>query len=162
MAPHIPCVYRINISTGGVPKHPVPEAWISVHGVAGDCQRNRILHGGADRAVCLFSRERIEALIQEGHPIAPGACGENLTLQGVDWAHLAPGDRLRIGDTLELEITRYTEPCRKNARWFREEHYRRIDHRIYPGWSRLYARVLVEGMVRVGDPVWVKPRVTQE
>lgn len=146
-------LHRINISDGGVPKLPVAEAMITSDGVTGDRQRNRTVHGGADRAVCLFSLERIEALRQEGHVIYPGASGENLTLAGLDWDAVGPGDRLRIGETVELELTSYTTPCRYNARWFFGGNYGRISHKRHPGWSRLYAKVLREGLIRQGDRV---------
>lgn len=67
-----PFVYQINTSQGGVPKCLVEEAWITWEGIDGDQQRNRKLHGGRDRALCLFSSELIEALRQEGHPIEAG------------------------------------------------------------------------------------------
>jgi MOSC domain-containing protein YiiM len=146
-------LHQINISDGGVPKLPVAEAIITMNGVSGDRQRNRAVHGGADRAVCLFSLERIEALREEGHVIYPGASGENLTLAGLDWSRVQPGDRLRIGERVELEFTSYTTPCRYNASWFRDADYGRISHKRHPGWSRLYARVRREGLVRQGDCV---------
>jgi len=148
-----PHVHQINVSDGGVPKLPVPEARVTVEGVSGDRQRSPKIHGGPDRAVCLFSLEVIEKLQAEGHPIRPGSSGENLTLGGVDWAALEPGDRLRIGETIQLEIVSYTAPCEHNARWFLDGDYKRISQKRHPGWSRLYARVLAEGMVRQGDPV---------
>jgi MOSC domain-containing protein YiiM len=61
--------------------------------------------------VCLFSLEQIEALRAEGHRIAPGALGENVTLEGIEWVRVVPAARLRLGDRLVLEITRYTSPC---------------------------------------------------
>ena len=146
-------LYQINLSDGGVPKLPVAEAVIRLDGVAGDRQGNRSVHGGRDRAVCLFSLERIESLRQEGHTIYPGASGENLTLVGLDWDAVGPGDRLRIGETVELELTSYTTPCRYNACWFLGGEYGRISHKRHPGWSRLYAKVLREGTIRVGDRV---------
>lgn len=144
---------QINISDGGVPKLPVAEATITADGVTGDRQRNRSVHGGRDRALCLFSLERIESLQQEGHAIYPGASGENLTLTGLDWDAVGPGDRLRIGETVELELTSYTTPCRYNACWFLGGEYGRLSHKRHPGWSRLYAKVLREGLVRQGDRV---------
>lgn len=150
-------MHQISVSDGGVPKLPVPEARVTVEGVEGDRQRNREVHGGVDRAVCLFSLEVIEALQAEGHSIQPGASGENLTIAGLEWAELKPGDRLRIGDALRLEIVKYTEPCRFNAQWFRDGNFNRINQKKHPGWSRLYARVLAEGMVKPGDPVTVEP-----
>jgi MOSC domain-containing protein YiiM len=146
-------LHQLNISDGGVPKLPIAEAMITSDGVTGDRQRNRSVHGGRERALCLFSLERIESLRQEGHAIYPGASGENLTLAGLDWDAVGPGDRLRIGETVELELTSYTTPCRYNARWFLGGNYRRISHKRHPGWSRLYAKVLREGTIRAGDRV---------
>ena len=89
--PPYPHVHQISVSDGGVPKRPVFEARVTAQGVAGDRQRNVKVHGGPDRAVCLYSLELIEALKQEGHPIAPGSSGENFTLAGLDW---------NLGDTV--------------------------------------------------------------
>ncbi len=154
--PAVPHLHQINVSDGGVPKHPVPQAHISVHGVSGDRQRRPGIHGGPERAVCLYSLEVIEALRAEGHSIVPGSAGENLTLAGLDWAQLKPGDRLRVGERVRLEITDYAAPCEQNARWFLNGDYKRISHKRYPGWSRFYARVLAEGTVRTGDPVFIE------
>lgn len=148
-----PHVHQISVSDGGVPKLPVPEARITVQGVAGDRQRSLKYHGGVDRAVCLYALEVIEALRAEGHAVAPGSCGENLTLSGLDWARLKPGDRLRIGTDVRLEVMSYTDPCKQNARWFVDGDFLRISQKKHHGWSRLYARVLAEGMVRPGDEV---------
>ena len=149
-------LHQISISNGGVPKLPVAEARITVNGMAGDRQRNLEVHGGVDRAICLFSLEVIEALQAEGHTIKPGASGENLTIAGFKWAELKPGNRLRIGDAVRLEIVKYTEPCRFNAQWFQDGNFNRINQRKHPGWSRVYARVLAEGLVRTGDTVVVE------
>ncbi len=150
-----PYLHQISVSAGGLPKLPVPEARITVDGVEGDAHRNLKLHGGPARAVCLYSLDRIEALRAEGHPIQPGFAGENFTIAGLDWPHLAPGDRVTVGD-VELEITSYTDPCKLNCEWFADGRYERIGQAQYPGWSRLYARVLREGRVRTGDPVRIE------
>jgi MOSC domain-containing protein YiiM len=151
-----PRIHQINISDGGVPKLSVPQARITKSGVEGDRQRSLLFHGGPDRAVCLFSLEVIEALQAEGHPIKPGACGENITLGGVDWSELKPGCRLSVGETVQLEIVSYTAPCKHNARWFLDGNFTRISQKKHPGWSRVYARVLAEGPVRVGDAVHIE------
>jgi MOSC domain-containing protein YiiM len=151
-----PHVHQINVSDGGVPKLPVPLARVTLHGLDGDWQRSPKIHGGPDRAVCLFSLEVIEALQAEGHRIAPGFSGENLTLAGIDWPLLKPGDQVCIGDTVRLEITSYTAPCEYNAGWFQDGDYKRISQNKYPGWSRLYACVLSEGVVKQGDPVVIE------
>ncbi|MDC0717167.1 MOSC domain-containing protein [Nannocystis bainbridge] len=138
---------------GGVPKFAVGLALVTVSGVAGDRQLDLRYHGGPDRAVCLFARERIDALIAEGHPIAPGTTGENLTIAGIDWARLGAGDRLVVGDDVLLEITGPAPPCSTIAGSFTRGEFKRISDKLHPGWSRLYARVLREGVVRERAPV---------
>jgi MOSC domain-containing protein YiiM len=149
-------LHQISVSDGGVPKLAVPEGHVTVQGIVGDRQRNRDVHGGPDQAVCLFSLEVIEALQAEGHTIKPGASGENLTIAGLDWSQLKPGDRLSIGEHVRLEIKSYTSPCKYNAQWFVEGDFSRMSQKLHPGWSRLYGSVLTEGIVRPGDPVTVE------
>lgn len=146
-------LHQISISTGGVPKLPVAEAVIDVSGVVGDVQADRVHHGSPDQALCLYSLEVIEELQAEGHPIAPGSAGENLTLSGLDWGGLEPGAKLRIGPEVEIEVTHFTTPCQKNAGWFLEGDFTRMSQSRHPGSSRLYSRVLRGGSVRAGDEV---------
>lgn len=150
-------VHQINVSNGGVPKLPVDEAVIDGSGVVGDTQADRVNHGRPEQALCLYSLEVIEELQREGHPIAPGSAGENLTLSGLDWAGLGPGAGLRIGPEVEIEVTWYATPCEKNARWFRDGKFGRISETRHPGWARLYARVVRGGKVKTGDEVALVP-----
>ena len=146
-------VQQINVSPkGGVPKTRVLQARITFAGVEGDKQRDRRFHGGPMRAVSLFSSELIEELQRAGHSIAPGTTGENLTLQGMDWPALRPGIELRIGEC-DLEITSYVVPCKKIAASFADGNFKRLSQKLYPGNSRVYARVLREGTVCEGDAV---------
>jgi len=146
---------NINVNPrGGVPKLPVAEARIVEVGVVGDKQRDRRYHGGPQRAVCLYSVERIEALRAEGHPIEAGTTGENLTIEGLDWQFITPGTRLEIGDVI-LEITSYTAPCKHIIASFANGEFTRMGQKQHPGWSRVYARVLKEGRVQLKDSVYV-------
>ena len=145
-------VDSINTSRGGVPKRAVFEAFISENGVSGDTQTNLQHHGGPERAVVLYSLEVIRALQSEGHTIAPGTTGENLTVSGLDWPEVTPGCRLHVGSVL-LEVTKYTTPCVKIARSFVDGEFIRIGQAQHPGWSRVCARVLEPGLVRPGDTV---------
>jgi len=146
-------IFQINISDGGVPKLPVPRAEISASGVTGDRQNNLEFHGGPDRAVCLFSLERIMALQAEGHPVYPGSTGENLTVSGLDWEAMVPGTRLVVGGAATLEITSYTTPCKTIGQSFADGKSTRISQKAHPGWARLYARVIEPGQVAIGDVV---------
>ena len=150
-------VVQISVSGGGVPKTAVARARITENGVEGDRQRNREHHGGPDRAVCLFSMERIRELQAEGHDIAPGTVGENVTVEGIDWDAVQPSSRVLLGDTVALEVTRYTSPCVNIKGAFADGNVARISQKRHAGWSRVYARVLVPGDVAAGDPVRVLP-----
>ncbi len=148
-------IVQLSRSGGGVPKLPVPEAQVTRLGLEGDVQRNRRFHGGPRRALCLYALERIEQLQEEGHPIQPGSTGENVTLQGLDWAMLKPGDRLMLGDEVEIQITSYVAPCKNIGESFRGGEFTRISQKLHPGDARLYARVLREGHVAAGQQVQV-------
>lgn len=147
-------VHQINVSAGGVPKLPVGgPVEVGADGLAGDAHNDARHHGGPHRALCIYSLEVIEALRREGHPIRPGYAGENLTIAGLDWEELAPGRRLLIGRNVVAELTATVTPCAKNAAWFVDGYFRRMDADVHPGWSRWYARVVAQGAVEQGDPV---------
>jgi MOSC domain-containing protein YiiM len=144
-------VSHVNISEGGVPKLPIAQAKLTLDGLEGDRQKDLRYHGGRDRAVCLWSADVIAMLQAEGHPIEPGSTGENLTIAGLDWGLLQVGSRLLVGEAVLLEITDYAAPCGTIARYFMGRKYGRISQKKYPGLSRLYARVLRDGAIAVGD-----------
>jgi len=154
-------VESINTSRGGVPKQPVFEAFITADGVDGDRQSDPRFHGGPDRAVVLFSLDVITALQSEGHPIAAGTTGENLTLSGVAWASIQPGAEVTIGG-VHLRITKYASPCYKIRGSFADGDETRISQKSHPGWSRLCALVVTEGLVRVGDAVQLRSALASE
>jgi MOSC domain-containing protein YiiM len=149
----IGAVARISVSDGGVPKSPTESARVSTSGVEGDRQRNLALHGGPDRAVCLYAIERIRALRAEGHPVEAGVLGENVTVEGLEWTRVVPGTRLVIGVELHLEVTGYAAPCGNLRPFFKQGDYTPVSQKRHPGWSRVYARVLAPGPIRRGDPV---------
>lgn len=155
MQPPDGLIFQINVSQGGVPKKAMPAARVAALGLAGDAHNDAAHHGGPERALCLYSLERIQALQAEGHPIFPGAAGENLTLSGLDWERIQPGAQLRLGNQVKVEVTRFTAPCNTIADAFLERDYGRISQTVHPGWSRVYVRVLEEGEIQAGDPVWV-------
>jgi len=142
----------INISKGGVPKLPRPSCLVTANGLQGDRQRDLEYHGGPTRAVSLYSLDLIEALQAEGHPISAGTIGENFTLKDVAWAEMVPGVQIDVGE-VRIELTDYAAPCNNIAGSFRDRRSGRVSQKAHPGWSRLYARVLKEGAVRVGDAV---------
>lgn len=145
-------IVQISVSAGGVPKRPIDIVHVSPDGLAGDAHRDREHHGGPERAVCVYSMEAIRALMAEGHAIGPGTLGENVTVEGLDWARVEPGARLALGDAVLLEVTRYTSPCFNIKAAFVGGEFARVSQKRHPGWSRVYTRVLREGTIRTGDP----------
>jgi hypothetical protein len=150
-------VHGLFRSDGGIPKLPVDAVDIDSRGVVGDRQRSKRHHGRPWQALCLWSLETIEHLRAEGHPIAPGAAGENITVTGIDWKLVRPGMRMQLGPDVLIELTPWSLPCAKNAQWFLGQDYERMHHEREPGVSRIYASVLSGGRVSTGDTVVLEP-----
>ena len=131
------------------------DLFTTLKNLSGDAQRNRNHHGAPYQALCLWSGEIIDALAADGHPIAPGRAGENITLRGLDWSDVRPGVRLRVGSVL-CEISCYAEPCRHLAQWFTDGRFDRIRH-DKGDVSRVYATVLEPGVVAVDDDAVLEP-----
>lgn len=145
-------IQQISVSAGGVPKTAIPQGTVTMTGLTTDQQGTPKIHGGPERAVCLWSLEIIQQLQREGHrALAPGYAGENVTLTGLDWSLVVPGVKLHLGPTVVLEVASYAPPCRKNMRWFSDLRYSRISQKHHPGSSRVYSRVLTPGIITVGD-----------
>ena len=151
-------VIQINISRGGVPKRPVPEAMITPLGLEGDSWTHPEIHGGPEQAVLLITAETIEELAGRGYPVYPGSLGENLTTRGLDRRRLRHGQWLRVGEAL-LEITKNRAPCDTldvyGPTIKREIYDKQVnagDH-TSPRWgmSGFYASVIEPGRVRVND-----------
>ncbi|MDX1449639.1 MAG: MOSC domain-containing protein, partial [Acidimicrobiia bacterium] len=126
---------------------------VGLRGIVDDKQADTRHHGHPEQALCVWSLEVIEALQDEGHPIAPGYAGENITVAGIDWDQVVPGTTLLFGESVVAPVTFDATPCSKNAAWFRDRNFRRMSHTLHPGWSRMYTSVTTGGTIRVGDPV---------
>ncbi len=141
-------IHSINVSGGGVPKRPVPTAEVAPDGLTSDQQAHPRFHGGPERAVCLLGLDAIERLQAEGHPIAPGTTGENLTIAGLDWATVVPGARFTFEGGVALEVLSYAVPCGQIRASFADGNEQRIAHETHPAESRVYTRVLTPGTLR--------------
>ncbi len=148
-------VAHLHVSDGGVPKTPVDAVEIGWRGVVGDRQASREHHGRPWQALCLWSTEVIDTFVTEGHPIAAGSAGENITVSGLDWSTVRPGVRLQLGSVL-CEIGAWTLPCKKNKAWFSDGDFNRMHHERGPV-SRAYATVLEPGRIVQGDPAILEP-----
>ncbi len=126
-------------------------------GLHADVQADRKHHGGEDQAVYAYADEDAAYFAEAlGRDVPPGLFGENLRTSGVDVTGAVTGERWRIGETLELEVTIPRVPCGTFAR-----------RMGIPGWVKRFAaenrpgaylRVLHSGPVAAGDPVVVTHR----
>jgi len=150
-------VLQVNVSPGGIPKHPIPFGELTAAGIAGDAWRYPF-HGGPRQAVLLITIEGIEELVAQGFPLSPGALGENLTTRGLDRRALRFGQRLQVGGAT-IELTRMRQPCATLNVYGTGIQAAMYDARVQKGdpesprWglSGFYASVITPGTVRPGD-----------
>jgi MOSC domain-containing protein YiiM len=124
--------------------------------VAGDEQADRRVHGGPDKAVYAYASEDTAWWGAElGRPLAPGAFGENLTLEGIDVSNAVIGERWRIG-SVELEVSEPRFPCAKlGVRFGDPKMVRRFALAGRPG---AYLRIVRPGELQAGDAVEILSR----
>jgi MOSC domain-containing protein YiiM len=159
-------IVQINISPGGLPKHPISGGLITYLGLEGDDHAHPEFHGGPQQAILLIAAEVIEELQHRGYPVGFGSMGENLTTRGIDVHNLRIGDRLRAGGAL-LEITKPRGPCRQLDIYgpsIKAEIYdSRVKARDHtsPHWgmSGMYLSVVEPGPVCPGDIIAVVSQV---
>jgi len=126
-------------------------------GLAGDQQANRRVHGGPDKAVCVYSLDHAawwrETL---GAPEwGPGAVGENFTVTGQTETSVCLGDIYEVGSAL-VQVSQPRSPCRTLARrWERPDLPKRVVQSGRSGW---YLRVLREGRVETGTALMLVER----
>ena len=148
-------VAQLSVSVGGLPKLPNDPADVTWKGMVGDRQATRVHHGRPWQALCIWSSEVIDDFVRDGHPLAPGRAGENITIRGLPWAEVRAGVRLRIGEVL-CEVSCYALPCNTNKPWFIDGDFMVMHHERGPV-SRVYATVLEPGGIRTGDAAILEP-----
>ncbi|WP_200932099.1 MOSC domain-containing protein [Pseudorhodoferax sp. Leaf265] len=128
-------------------------------GLAGDEQGDLRVHGGPDKAVHCYASVHYPVWRTELPPAsrlqAPGAFGENLSLDGLDEHGVCIGDRWQIGSA-QCEVSQGRQPCWKlNDRFGVPDMARRVQDSGRAGW---YLRVVQPGQVQAGDSVLLLAR----
>jgi len=135
----------------GIFKKPIEgSAEVNSLGFEGDCQANKKLHGGIEKAICVYPAEHYEAWRNELRrpDLSYGDFGENLTTLGLLENEVCLGDRFRIGSA-ELIATQPREPCvTLNARIGLIDLSARFRK---SGRSGFYFSVVKEGTLSSGD-----------
>ena len=139
-------IHAVSISDRkGVVKHNVPQArLLAEHGLEGDAHAE-----GGRRQVSLLSLASIDKMVARGAAVSPGDFAENLTVAGLEVMRLPVGTRLRVGKEVLLEITQIGKACHQGCA-IREQ----VGDCVMPR-EGVFARVLKEGVVQVGDAIEV-------
>lgn len=129
----------------GTQKVNVPDAEIEADfGLVGDA------HAGPwHRQVSLLGIESIEKMIAKGAKVSPGNFAENITTEGIDLLKLSLGSRLRLGKSVELEVTQFGKECHSRCEIFEQ-----VGDCIMPR-EGIFARVTKAGRIQVGDLIEV-------
>ncbi len=103
-------------------------------------------HGGDwHRQVSLLAIESIDKMRAAGLDVGPGDFAENLTTQGVNLYTLPVGTRLRVGDSVLLEMTQIGKECHDRCAI-----YHQAGDCVMPR-EGVFATVVNGGPVKTGD-----------
>lgn len=141
-------IISINISAGGVPKLPRPTVRVSITGLEGD-GHNHVKHNTPLQAVCIQDLEKLEELSKNNYSLSPGQAGENLTVRNLHVNSLPVGTILEFSGGVVLEISKIRKPC-----YVMDVISNRLKEDAI-GRHGMYAKVLKEGMLTVGEEIKV-------
>jgi MOSC domain-containing protein YiiM len=103
-------------------------------------------HGGDwHRQISLLAIESIDKMRAAGLDVGPGDFAENLTTQGVNLYTLPVGTRLRVGDSVLLEMTQIGKECHDRCAI-----YHQAGDCVMPR-EGVFATVVNGGPVKTGD-----------
>lgn len=111
------------------------------HGIEGDAHA-----GNWHRQISFLGQECITEFNQKGASVKPGAFGENIIVDGVDFTTLPIGTKVLCNGT-EMEITQIGKECHDRC-----QIYFKMGDCIMPR-NGVFAKVLKGGVISVGDQV---------
>jgi MOSC domain-containing protein YiiM len=148
--------------TSSIFKHPIDGPIdLGELNLAGDEQADLRVHGGPDKAVCVYSADHAGAWRREPglEGWGPGAAGENFTVSGQTEVVVAIGDTFEVGDAV-VQVSQPRGPCWKFGRkWNMPDLPRRVLRSGRTGW---YLRVLSPGRVAPGQDLVLRERLHPE
>ncbi len=129
----------------GTKKVNVPEAELRADfGIIGDAHS-----ANWHRQVSLLGAESINRMVEKGAQVGPGDFAENITTEGLNLHELSVGSKLKLGQSVELEITQFGKKCHSRCEIFEQ-----VGDCIMPR-EGVFARVTRAGAISVGDVIEV-------
>lgn len=113
-------------------------------GIIGDA------HAGTEnRQVSLLAAESIKKMQDKGLKVRPGDFAENITTEDFDLLGLKPGDRLKIGEEVMLQVSQIGKVCHTRCNI-----YYQAGDCVMPK-EGIFVKVLKGGQIKVGDRISV-------
>ena len=129
----------------GTKKVNVPEAELRADfGIIGDAHS-----GNWHRQISLLAAESIDKMTAKGAKVSPGDFAENITTEGLNLHELPVGSKLKLGQSVELEITQFGKKCHSRCEIFEQ-----VGDCIMPR-EGVFARVTKAGPISVGGVIEV-------
>lgn len=115
---------------------------IENHGLEGDAHA-----GDWHRQVSFLASESIRAAREKGLTVDFGDFAENVATEGIDWKTLPVGIRVRLGETVIVEVSQIGKTCHKPCAI-----YYQAGDCIMPR-EGVFSRVIRGGEIVCGDPI---------
>lgn len=132
---------------------------LGVDGVSGDVQADMRVHGGREKALCVYPAEHYPKWRELLNLDLPwGSFGENLVVHGLTEDRVYLGDEFTIGEAV-VQVSMPRRPCFKLAAIHGVDGLPSEVQRS--GRTGYYLRVVVPGLVEAGMPVKVTPQATE-
>jgi MOSC domain-containing protein YiiM len=127
----------------GIQKTPVPVInCVKDHGIKEDAHA-----GDWHRQISLLADESAEVMRQKGVSIGPGDFAENVLTRGIEVKSLPIGSRLKVGETVVLEVTQIGKECHQHCAI-----YQAAGDCVMPR-EGIFAIVVEEGAIKAGDAI---------
>ncbi len=129
----------------GTQKPNVPVAELKTDfGIVGDAHA-----ANWHRQVSLLAVESIDKMVAMGAKVSPGNFAENITTESIELLELSIGSKIKLGESVELEITQFGKKCHSRCEIFEQ-----VGDCIMPR-EGVFAKVTNAGSINVGDVIEV-------